>query len=279
MTKMKRYRVLTYRFDARANVLKQEIQDDWEERVIAQWQDNKRQIKAGLIGQYGAFESPRKIENFIELGWLPISVIAFHNNFLQQIRDAYIVGAYYPSLTGACALGERILNQLIIHLRDDFKGTKEYKNVYRKDSFDNWDVAINTLESWSVLLPEVVADFRELKETRNRVIHFNPETDRNEKQLATVAVKRLTKIVEGQFSGFGTQPWFIPNIAGAAYIKKQFEEQPFVKRILLPSCERVGPYHRLQLSDQGWVVQDDYPYENKEISDEEFAKLLPGEGS
>ena len=61
----------------------------------------------------------------------------------------------YPALTGACALGERILNYLILNLRDDFHSTPEYKQVYRKDSFDQWDAPINALASWGVLLPEV----------------------------------------------------------------------------------------------------------------------------
>lgn len=56
--------------------------------------------------------------------------------------------------------------------------------MYRKNSFDNWDLAINTLESWNVLLPEAVATFRELKTVRNHSIHFNPETDKNYKEAA-----------------------------------------------------------------------------------------------
>jgi len=274
---MKRYRILTYDFDSQANILKQESKDDWKEAQKIHLEYIKKQTREGLVEQFGARGADNKISNFVELGWLPISVVAFHNKFLRQVRDAYVIGAYYPSLTGACALGERILNQLIIHLRGDFKNTKEYKSVYRKDSFDNWDLAINTLESWSVILPDVAVDFRELKEIRNGAIHFDPETDRNDKEISLAAVKILTEIVEGQFSGFGTQPWFIPDIVGSAYIKKEFEEQPFVKRIILPNCNLVGPFHKLQSGPQGWIVLDDYNYEDKEISDEEFASLLKRE--
>lgn len=274
---MKRYRILTYDFDSRANILKQESKDDWKEAQKIHLEYIKKQTREGLVEQFGALGVDNKISNFVELGWLPISVVAFHNKFLRQVRDAYVIGAYYPSLTGACALGERILNQLIIHLRGDFKNTKEYKSVYRKDSFDNWDLAINTLESWSVILPDVAVDFRELKEIRNGAIHFDPETDRNDKEISLAAVKILTEIVEDQFSGFGTQPWFIPDIVGSAYIKKEFEEQPFVKRIILPNCNLVGPFHKLQSGPQGWIVLDNYDYEDKEISDEEFASLLKRE--
>jgi hypothetical protein len=134
---MKRYRVLSYDFDARATTLKTEIRDDWEDKIKEQWKANKKSIKEGLIAEYGAVGAFDKIDNFVDLDASPISIIAFHNKFLRQIRSAYVIGSYYAALTGACALGERILNHLILRLRDSFKGTDEYKSVYRKDSFDN----------------------------------------------------------------------------------------------------------------------------------------------
>jgi len=272
---MKRYRVLSYDFDAQANILKQEIKNDWEERVKRQWEQNKRQIKERLIAQFGAVSAFQKIENFVELGALPISIIAFHNKFLLQVRDSYIIGSYYPALTSACALGERILNQLIIHLRDDFIDTLQYKKVYNKESFDNWDLAIDTLEKWEVLLQEVVELFRKLKELRNKAIHFNPETDTNDKELALKSIKKLQKIIEIQFSGFGgPQPWFIPGAHGAAFIKKDYEEIPFVKRIILPNCKKVGLHHKLEMGVNGWIVRDDFEYEEKQISDKEFVKMF-----
>ncbi len=271
---MKRYRVLAYDFDTRANILKQEIKDEWKPVIKRQWEQNKRQIKEGIIAQFGAISAFRKIDNFVEIGAFPISIVAFHNKFLRQVRNAYVIGSYYPALTGACALGERILNHLIIRLRDDFKHTEQYKKVYGKNSFDNWDLAINTLESWDILLPEVVKLFKELKDLRNGAIHFNPVTDKNDKELALNSIKKLHKIIECQFSAFGAQPWFIPGIRGAAFIKKDYEQKPFVKRIILPNCAKVGPYHTLEMSTNGWIVKDDHEYEDKELTDDKFAEIF-----
>jgi hypothetical protein len=53
-----------------------------------------------------------------------------------------------------------ILNHLLLDLREEFRGTPEYKQIHRKDSFDNWDLAIDTLEAWSVLLPDAAKGFR-----------------------------------------------------------------------------------------------------------------------
>jgi hypothetical protein len=40
----------------------------------------------------------------------------------------------------------------VLGLRDEFKKSLEYKRIYKKKSFDDWDLAINTLETWGVLL-------------------------------------------------------------------------------------------------------------------------------
>ncbi len=271
---MKRYRVLAYDFDTRATILKQKIKDDRDEKIKEQWSKNKTSIKEGLIAEYGALLAFEKIDNFIALDANPISIIAFHNKFLRQIRSAYIIGSYYPSLTGACALGERILNHIIIRLRNYYKDTVEYKKVYRKDSFDNWNLAINTLETWEVLLPKVVSAFRNLKEIRNSSIHFNPGTDYNDKELALKAITKLKEIVSGQFSGFGRQPWFISGTHGACYIRKDSEEVPFVKEIVIPNCVKVGHLHKLEHGNNGWIVHDAEDYADIEITDARFAKLV-----
>jgi len=175
-------------------------------------------------------------------------------------------------------LGERILNHLILRLRDYFKATDEYKKVYRNDSFDNWDLVIKTLEAWGVLLPNVVKSFWNLKEIRNRSIHFNPETDSNDKELSLEAIRRLKEIVSEQFSGIGSQPWFIEGIKGAGYIKNEYEENPFVKEVVIPNCRKVGHLHTLEHGHTGWQVNDSHDYAAIEITDERFAELMDNRG-
>lgn len=265
---------MAYDFDARATILSMDIKNGWEEKVKEQWIQNQETIKEGLIAEYGSHNISKKISRFVELDSNPISLIAFHNNFLKQIISAYVMGSYYPALTGACALGERILNHLILRLRKYFKKTTEYKKVHRKDSFDNWDLAINTLEAWEVLLKKTVAQFQKLKEIRNKSIHFNPETDTNDKVLALEAIQILKKIINEQFSGFGAQPWYITGIAGVCYIKKESESLPFIKEIVLPNCQKVGHLHLLETGPQGWIVKDDHDYAEIEISDKRFRELI-----
>ena len=273
---MKRYRVLAYDFDTRAVMLNTEIKDDWEENNRQLWLQNKKSIRDGLVFEFGAKDHERKIDDFSALGANPMSLISFHNVFMRQCRNAFVHGNYYPALVSACTLGERMLNRLILHLRSYYKSTPEYKKVYRKESFDNWDVAIETLVSWSVLLPEAADLFKKLAGIRNQSIHFNPETDDLAKETALEAIQTLQQIIEKQFSSFGVQPWYIPGTKGAMYVAKEHEETPFVKEVVLPNCAFVGPQHTLEHGHRGWVVHDDHPYPEKEITDEEFVALLPG---
>jgi hypothetical protein len=270
---MKRYRVLSYDFDTRAVLLQQEIGVDWEEPVKNLWKANQARIKESVLAQYGIIDGVRKLKDFTEFGGLPISIIGYHNRFLRQIRDSYVQGAYYPALTAACTLGERILNHLVLGLRDDYIHTPEFARVGTKSSFDNWEIAIRALERWEVLVPNAASSFRKLKVLRNRVIHFSPEADSNDKALALEACQTLIAIVQAQFSGFERAPWYI-NAPGATYVKKASESLPFVKRIVLRSCALVGPFHTLRAGLDGWLVEDEHIYEDREITDEEFVSMI-----
>ena len=202
-----------------------------------------------------------------------MSILAFHNNFHAQARDAFVVGAYYPALTGICALGERVLNHLVLGLRDSHSNTPAYKRIYRKDAFDDWTMVVSVLEGWNVLVPEAVEAFGKLEQLRHRSVHFRPEVDTNDRELALEAIRCFTSIVEVQFSAFGRCPWFIPGSKGASYIRKEWESHPFIKLVYLPSCVHVGPYHRLE-GENGSGVVEPVPYPDTEITDEEFLEKL-----
>lgn len=268
---MKRYRILSFDFDSRVHSF-DPVQDHWEDKIKEQHIENQKKVIEGLKAQYGEWNLEQKILNFIDLKAKPFSVAAFHNKFLSQIRDAYVIGSYYPALTGACALGERILNHMMIMLRDYHKDTPEYKKVYRKDSFDYWPLAIDALESWQELLPEAASKFRELSERRNKAIHFRPEVDHDDKDQALAAIHLMQEIVGIQFSAFGGQPWFFC-VPGEMYIKKEWEEKPLIKHIFIPNSLLVGPKHRIEQLFPKIVVNDNFVYDSREVTDEEFNQL------
>lgn len=270
---MKRYRVISADFDSRAALLDIVIQEEWEEQVKESHRQGQQQIREGLVAQYGPFRADEKLRNFRDLGPKSWSIIAYHNTFAAQARDAFVIGAFYPALTAACALGERILSQLVIALRDEFRATPEYAWVARRQSFDNWGTAINVLAAWDVLLPEVATAFHRLANVRNTALHFNPETDQHARRQALKAIGLLDTIISNQFGSLGVQPWFIPDVRGASFIKRSCEDDPFVRLIYLPNSHLVGPCHTLEFTGNRITVHDDHPYEAREISDDEFRAL------
>lgn len=253
----KRYRVFTFDFDARANFLGIDIRPEWEPSVQEQHRRSQAQIHGSIVYEYGERNSACKIDDFRAFGAVPWSVVAFHNVFFRQIHAAFVSGAYYPALTSACALGERILNHLIIRLRKYYTTTPQYKRVHGRESFDNWSVAISTLEAWKVLRGEAATEYERLRILRNKAIHFRPDLDANVREQALAACKSMSRIIERQFGACGTHPWFIPCAKGASFISAEWEHVPFVKEVYLPNCVRVGPCHRVECRDGEFVIADD----------------------
>lgn len=260
-------------YDSRAMLLTQKIENSWKKEVKELHKKNKEQIKQSLIFYYGSSNAEMKLCNFIALGTKPVSILAFHSKFVNQIRNAFVIGAYYPALTATCTLGERILNHLIVLLRKDFSNTTEYKKVYNKKSFDNWNLAINTLKSWGVFTPTTVKSFEKLSEFRKQAIHFRPEIDLNDRSIALEAIRCLNEIINEQFTAWSCQPWFITGVPGEIYIKKEAEKDPFIQKVYIPNCHLVGPRHSVVSARSKFTVNDNYEYEDKEISDAEFVKL------
>jgi len=263
-------------FDTRAISL-EPLSNLWDERAKELHRTNQECIKLGLINQFGSRDISTKIENFVAIGTKPMSVLAYHNEFFEQVRNAFVMGQYYPALVGACALGERILNHLILDMRPFFANTPEYRRVYRKDSFDNWDVPINTLEAWDIVLPKAITEFRALKTLRHRSIHFNIGTYNTLRDDALAAIMHMRTIIEQQFGSFAVRPWFIPGTLGHVFIRKSYEMHPFVKTYFVPRCPFVGPLFGMGLAKGGgWEVYDVPDYGDGGYTDEEFATRYNG---
>ena len=232
---MKRYHIQRFDFDSRASILSHEINEAWDELAKNRTQEVRSNIIKDLQFQYGEENFNTKLNNFIELGIKPFSVVSYHNELFEQSRNAFVIGCYYPALTSVCALGERILNHLILNLRNNFTNYASFKKVYKNKSFDNWELMITALSEWKVLTREATKLFRSLYEKRNKAIHFNPETEKNTRQLALEAIRDFTEIINNQFSIYPTLPWlFLEN--GVIYIKKEWEEKPFIKLVYIPNA-------------------------------------------
>lgn len=262
-------------FDARA-VAMAPIGHDWDPEVQEQWRSAQAGISADIRAQFGERELDRKLNDFIAIGSAPFSVIAFHNALLQQCRDAFVLGAYYPSLVGVCALGERILNELVVQLRDANRASEHYGKLRGKQSFDDWNKASKILEDWDVFDAAVSRDFRELAKLRNASVHYNPMLDPSAREPALTALRLMTRIIDQQFGTLPSGRWFIPDGGGVSFIRADAEDHPFVKTFYLPHAMLVGPNHDLEFEDSTgrWLAVDPHEYPAELISDEEFLLLF-----
>lgn len=158
---MKRYLIHPHDFDSRAKLLE-----------LGQ-EEHKQQIINSLKVELGEFNFEQKLKNFKAAGNAPLSIVSYHNVFFYQTRYAFIHGYYYPSLAASCALGERILNHLILDLREHFEAPAKFKQVHKKDSFDKWYKMVETLSCWNVFQhSDVAIEFSKLEQLRNKSIHF-----------------------------------------------------------------------------------------------------------
>lgn len=272
---MKRYLVYPFDFDTRAELLTHPIQDDWEPDVKANWEENRRKIRRALKDELGERDFDQKVQNFADVGSAPFSIVSYHNEYYHQTRYAFYYGFYYPALVSACALGERMLNHMVLDLRESFVGTEPYKRVYRKSSFDNWDVPIEALDAWGVFQNASVAEeFKKLKTLRNKSLHFNLETYENVRDDALSALKALANIVTYQFGFQGPTKWLIEGTRGHCFIKKDAETDPFMMKYYIPQCPYVSALFSINFASQGVLFFDHANVEDTQVSDEEFARMF-----
>ncbi len=278
MAYMRRYRLINGTFDARSHLVTDDISPEWEPRIRAQHWANRLHALEWLKYEFGEDNLGEKVAEFGALGPEPFSVLAYHNVFFRQVRRSFVIGSHYPALVGCCALGERILNHLVREFREDFRGTLQYKLVYDKESFDDWNRAIDVLEAWELLLPDVVTAYRQLRMKRNDAIHFRPETSIRAREMALESIQLLGQIIEGQFGSLGAKPWYF-QIPGETYIKEAAEIWPFVKKILVPAGLHVGPQHTLAYDQESgaWSVETVGDAGSDEGTDDDFVSLRSGQ--
>ncbi|MDQ3640676.1 MAG: hypothetical protein M3450_04200 [Actinomycetota bacterium] len=142
----------------------------------------------------------------------------------------------------------------------------------RKPTFGK---ALAILGHWGVLEPEAADHFEVLRRLRNALIHFDPNLYETLRASSLEAVSTLRDAIDSQFGVF-VQRRLIPNTPGVMFLKRAVEEEPFVRRYVLPLALHVGPLHTLEFhAPPGyWAIASDPPVEGETHTDEEFVKLM-----
>lgn len=273
----RRYLALAISFDTRAYWLTAKI-GDWDDPVREQWLATRRGIRTGLIHEYGNEDHERKIDDFTAIGIAPWTIRDEHNVFLQQVRAAFTLGTYYPALVGACALGERLLNELILRMRDDYADHPSTCRIKDQASIGNWSACISVLVDWGVLDEQTATTFNDLRKLRNKSIHYGKHlsgTDAREDALA--AVTSVQSVIAALFPPHGGPPKFIEGTEGHTFLTLASENEPLVKRFYVPACVLVSPNFEMRPtlgSEVRAVVFDDEGYQDEfpVLSDMQYAE-------
>jgi len=264
---MKRHRFLNFYIDSSRNFFH-------GEKTFPLYEKYKEEQRASLERRYGSEDFNEKFNRWISVPKPVLSIVGEHSYLLQDIEDTYILGSYYSALTGACCLGERIFNQVILVTKEFYRSSPEYKTVYRKDSINDWNLGINTLVSWKIISRETEKRFRQLGELRNASVHFQKK-EQDLKKLAVESIQLINLIISELFELKKEKDfliWF--EVPGEIYLKKEAESVPFIKSFYLPCAPFVGYRHTIEsTADLRFKIIDNEQYEDVQISDAEFIRL------
>lgn len=272
----RRYLPHAISFNTQARLITDEINPDWEPEIIAQHEENRRLARVRLIHEFGNDEHERKIQDYGAVGVAPWSVVDQHNVFMGQIRDAFAFGAYYPALVGACALGERLLNEIVIRLRDSYSDHPATQKVATQKTFNDWVICVEALFEWSVVDDPLATKFNDLRKLRNRSVHYGKHlVGSNARVDALHAVLLVQEIVQSLFTPHGGPPRFVAGVSGHSFLALASEDEPFIREFILPASLLLSPHFRMEFNHStGWFdVYDDDTYQDKfpTLTDDEFA--------
>lgn len=253
----KRYRWTNFYIDTQRSILKiPGLPDKEKNRIIFQFAEN-------ICQNFGSANLESKLGRWLSLSPPALCAPVEYHVLLQEVEVSYVAGHYYPSLTSACCLGERILNHLILAVRDEHKNSTHYKKVYRKDSFDNWELVIKVLSDWNVFGKDVADNFTQLLKLRNPSIHFGDVSARAKD--SKIALDLIYKITAELFGNTHPRYFMCP---GEIYVKKDYEGDSLTKKMVIPHCAYVSYKHAITADGK---IDDTDDCEG-EISDEEFKK-------
>lgn len=264
---MKRYRPLKFAIDTLRNFLNYPS----EHPEIKKITENTEHF---LQERFGSLEFDKKLARYKALKKPILTVVGEYSHLLGDIENAYATGSLFAALTGACCLGERIFNDVILKVKEDFKSSSWYKKIYKKDGFYDWKEAIEILVDWKIFDEPIRKSYQRLSELRNESVHYQ-QKDQDLEVMSLEAINLVNSIIEGLFSLIRKDILLLWEVPGETYIKKEAEQLPLVKAFYLPASRYVGYKHTMvnDPSTGRWLIKDDYEYEDREITDRDFVEL------
>jgi hypothetical protein len=273
MPELRRYRLMPVAFNAGHHIL-EPTDPTWEPRVRQLHDENRQAMVDRLRYVHGEANLNAVIGNVRDLGSDPWSTIGWHIHLWLEVRHAFVSGAYFPAAVSAGALGERILNHLLVDLADDCASDDD-RRLIAKEKAPTYGAALRILRRWAVLEPRAVQEFDRLRSLRNSLVHFDPALYEDLRGRSLEAVTALRDAIDSQF-GVLVPRRLIHGTPGAMFARKDVEAEPFFQHYIKPVALYVSPRHSIDLDQTTgrWAVSVEEPVEADVDSDEEFVRQL-----
>jgi hypothetical protein len=88
---------------------------------------------------------------------------------IEEIERSYVLGLFFSALSGAVVTTERLLNTARIRLHEHV--SPKVKELWKKDSTNDWQPNINALLNWKYLSTELAEELPRVYEIRCRYLH------------------------------------------------------------------------------------------------------------
>ena len=234
----RRYRLVNFYVDTRRNLYSPPTPED----VRA---SQTEELKAEL----GLRDFDEKFDRWKRIDYPPLGLIDEYPDKITQIINTYCLGYSYPAVTSSCCLAERVLNRLVLKTRDHFKSHPEYKKIYRKDSFVEWERMLSLISQWNLVPERAVELFRSLMPIRHDTIHYNEEYD-----FETIAPETINNLIAAITEVFGVinrkDIYLVFDVPGEVWVRSHAENLPFVKEFVLPHCYYAHAVHDIDFNNK-----------------------------
>lgn len=201
-----------------------------------------------------------KFERWRSIDYPPLGLIDEYPEKITQIIHTYSAGYFYPAVTSACCLTERILNRLILKTRGHFKDHVHYKKICRKESFDDWAKMVTVISDWQIIPEKAINLIKELMPIRHQSIHYNESY--NFEAIASNVINKLIAAITEIFGVINRKDiYLVFDVPGEIWVRFEAQQNPFVKEFVLLNCYHAHAVH-------------DIDFEKKKIT-ERLGKIGP----
>ncbi|MBD2743485.1 hypothetical protein [Coleofasciculus sp. FACHB-1120] len=244
---------------------------DTRRRIYASpgMEESSTSIEEQLKAELGHINFKEKLERWNKIDYPPIGLIDEYPQKIQQIINTYCMGYFYPAVTSACCLAERLLNRLVLKTRRYFTSHRDYKKIYDKASFDDWEKMLSLIFDWKLIPENAINLFRDLKPIRHQSIHYNENYD-----FELVAPIAINKLIAAITEIFGVENrkdiYMVFDIPGEVWVRSAVEKQPFVIEFVLPYCCYAHAVHEIDVTSRRI---NERLGETGLLTDEEFVEL------